>query len=226
MVQVLRLTVGSLVILFNGEGGEYRAIISTITKKTVTLEIQVFDNLDLESRLNICLVQGVSRGERMDYTLQKATELGVTGISPLNTERTVVNLKAERSIKRVTHWQKIVNSACEQCGRNVVPQVMQVNKFTHWITEQAADPVDDRRIKVLLDHRAQQSISSLFDSLPNKPSSVVLLIGPEGELTEQENDFAIQAGFSPVQLGPRVLRTETAAVVALSILQSISGDLC
>ncbi len=238
MIQVLRLTAGSPVILFNGEGGEYHAIINTISKKEVTVEVTEFTSKDVESRLKVTLLQAVSRGERMDYTLQKATELGVTDIKPINTERAVVNLKGDRALKRVSHWQKVVNGACEQCGRNIVPQVQQIENFKDCVLNLAngayladgsisADgsfPVNT--IKLLLYPEAQQSISSCVKSLSAENLLIILLIGPEGGISQEELDLAIQAGFKMVHLGPRVLRTETAAVVALSILQSILGDLC
>ncbi len=238
MIQVLRLTAGSPVILFNGEGGEYHAIINTISKKEVSVEVTEFTSKDVESRLKVTLLQAVSRGERMDYTLQKATELGVTDIKPINTERAVVNLKGDRALKRVSHWQKVVNGACEQCGRNIVPQVQQIENFKDCVLNLAngayladgsisADgsfPVNT--IKLLLYPEAQQSISSCVKSLSAENLLIILLIGPEGGISQEELDLAIQAGFKMVHLGPRVLRTETAAVVALSILQSILGDLC
>ncbi|NOX42803.1 MAG: 16S rRNA (uracil(1498)-N(3))-methyltransferase [Gammaproteobacteria bacterium] len=242
MAQVLRLKVGSPVILFNGGGGEYRAVIRSIAKQSVILDVEAFNDRDVESGLKIILAQGVSRGERMDYTMQKATELGVTEIIPINTQRTVVNLKGDRSIKRLNHWQKIVSSACEQCGRNIVPQVAQVDNFRNWIAmpmptligvslNDNSDNNSDNIVKILLHHEAQQSISSLATSLSDltvssKKLTIVLLIGSEGGISAEERDLAIQAGFKLAHLGPRVLRTETAAVVALSILQSTLGDLC
>ncbi len=222
MIQVLRLTAGSPVILFNGEGGEYQAVINTINKKEVSVDVTEFTNREMESRLNVTLVQAVSRGERMDYTLQKATELGVTAIKPINTERAVVNLKGDRALKRVSHWQKVVNGACEQCGRNIIPCVEQIEDFKDCISKSV--PVNT--VKLLLHPEAQQSLSSFVTSLSNENLLIVLLIGPEGGISQEEHDLAIQAGFNVIHLGPRVLRTETAAVVALSILQSMLGDLC
>jgi 16S rRNA (uracil1498-N3)-methyltransferase len=156
----------------------------------------------------------VSRGERMDYTVQKAVELGVSHIVPVVTERTVVNLKAERRERRQAHWQSVVNSACEQSGRNRVPRVAPVTDFGHWLTTVPAG------LKLVLHHRTAQGLAGLAP--PNGP--VTLLIGPEGGLSAGEIDAARGAGFQPLCLGPRVMRTETAAVAALAVLQWRWGD--
>jgi len=240
MIQVLRLTVGSRVPLFNGDGGEYKATIKSIAKKEVLVDVTEFNDPKLESELKINLLQAVSRGERMDYTLQKATELGVTAITPIKSERTVVNLKGDRALKRISHWQKIVNGACEQSGRNIVPQVHQVEDFRACLSalmdgscsllaegsSSADDTTPVKLVKLLLHPHASQSIPSFARSLPKDNLLVILLIGPEGGLSPQEHELAVMAGFEQAHLGPRVLRTETAAVVAISILQSTLGDLC
>lgn len=225
MLQVLRLKVGAPLILFTGDGGEFHAVIRAINKQTVSLEIDEFIERDVESELKISLAQGVSRGERMDYTIQKAVELGVNSIVPLKTQRTVVNLKGDNSNKRVMHWQKIVNSACEQCGRNTIPPVCAVEKYTSWLSGQDDSLNTDKSIKILLHHCADESFSSLADLSPAGLDQITLLVGPEGGLSDEENDLALSAGFKPVKMGPRILRTETAAIVALSVIQSRWGDL-
>ena len=159
-------------------------------------------------------MQGVSRGERMDYTVQKAVELGVAQIVPVNTERTVVNLKGDRQVRRQQHWQAVVNGACEQSGRNVVPEVKPIVPLQQWLDAPAAG------LKLVLHHRAETSLGEL----PKPEGPVVLLIGPEGGLAPAELSAAQSAGYLPLRLGPRVLRTETAAVAALSVLQWLWGD--
>jgi len=232
MTQVLRLTTGSSTILFNGQGGEYNAIITCVSKKEIVVNITEYSDSNVESRLKINLVQAVSRGERMDYTLQKATELGVTEITPVITSRTVVNLKGDRADKRVSHWQKVVNGACEQSGRNSVPQVQPIKKFNDWLSENTgiannvANSITNTAVKLLLHPDAEQSFRSFVTKLPVDCLTVTLLIGPEGGISQQEHEMAMLAGFKMLHLGPRVLRTETAAVVAISILQSNLGDLC
>ncbi len=231
MVQVLRLKVGSPLIVFDGCGGEYRAVIDQVAKHSVDICLQEFVDNELESGLEICLAQGVSRGERMDYTVQKAVELGVTEIVPLKTERTVVNLKGDHRDRRKNHWQKIVNSACEQCGRNTVPSVLPVDKFINWVADQGVESEHNKstdentRLKIMLHHEAEHGFSSLQDLSAGPNMHVTFLVGPEGGLSEEECELASKAGFVSVRLGPRVLRTETAALAAISVMQSIWGDM-
>ena len=214
VTRVLRLKAGDALRVFDGEGGEYEAVISNVGRRVATIEIGDFVDRSVESPLELVLVQGISRGERMDYTVQKAVELGVTRIIPVMTERTVVNLKGERKDKRREHWQSVVNSACEQCGRNTIPQVAPVITFHDWLGE------PNEGYKLVLHHRAQ-------NTLPERPpqqGSITLLIGPEGGLSFVEISAAQSAGYLPLRLGPRVMRTETAAVAALSVLQWTWGD--
>ena len=231
MVQVLRLKAGSPLIVFDGCGGEYHAVIDEVAKHSVNIFLQEFIDHEVESGLQICLAQGVSRGERMDYTVQKAVELGVTEIVPLKAERTVVNLKGDHRERRQNHWQKIVNSACEQCGRNTVPSVLPVEKFINWVADQGLESEHNKTtegktgLKIMLHHEAEHGFSSLRDRGAGQNTQVTLLVGPEGGLSEEECKLASKAGFVSVRLGPRVLRTETAALAAISVMQSLWGDL-
>ena len=212
--KVLRLTVSSPLILFDGKGGEYPATITNIDKRNVEVELGSIVDINIESPLSITLAQGISKGERMDYTIQKAVELGITRIVPLNTERSVVNLKGERQEKKMAHWQGIIISACEQCGRNILPELLPMQSLDQWLSE------DQRETRLLLDHRASNSVSTLEGS-----DEFTLLIGPEGGLSETEKEKAYAQGYKGLRLGPRILRTETAALTALAALQSRFGDL-
>ena len=210
--RVLRLNVGAAVQLFDGSGQEYRGELTCVTKKTVQVSLQeCLDGLP-ESSLHIHLGQGLSRGERMDWAIQKATELGVADITPLFTERCEVRLNDERAQKRLEHWQQIAISACEQCGRSTVPVIHPPQSLKDW---QAAVQAD---LKLVL-HPVAQPLTEHA-----APTSLAFLIGPEGGLTDTEVTQAAEQGFQPARLGPRVLRTETAPVVALSVAQQLWGD--
>jgi 16S rRNA (uracil1498-N3)-methyltransferase len=179
------------------------------------VRITEFDKADRESNLSIHLAIGISRGERMDLIVQKATELGVSEITPLFTERCEVKLSGERLDKKVNHWQQVAISACEQCQRNSLPSINAPVKIEQWQVN------CDASLKLVLHHRTDQSLSDM----PPPSGQVALLIGPEGGLSEREIEQAISLGFSPLALGPRVLRTETAPLAAISILQSLWGDM-
>jgi 16S rRNA (uracil1498-N3)-methyltransferase len=212
--KVLRLKSGDAVVLFNGEGGEFQACIEALERRSVRVRVGAFVARELESPLDLVLAQGISRGERMDYTVQKAVELGVSRIIPVDTERTGVNLKGDRQIKRRDHWQAVVNSACEQSGRNRVPVVEEVLGLAQWLGQAPEG------FKLVLHHRATQGLSE-----GQQPQGrIILLIGPEGGLSEHEIELAQGVGFQPLCLGPRVMRTETASVAALSVLQWLWGD--
>lgn len=210
--RVLRLAVGAQIQLFDGSGDEYLSEITAISKKVVSVELtkQVAGLPD--SSLAIHLGQGLSRGERMDWAIQKATELGVTEITPLFTERCEVRLNDERAEKRLAHWRQIAISACEQCGRSRLPVIHPPKLVAEWIQALQAD------LKLVL-HPVAQPLTA-----HQPPNSLAFLIGPEGGLTEAEVAQAADAGFLPARLGPRVLRTETAPVVALSVAQQLWGD--
>jgi 16S rRNA (uracil1498-N3)-methyltransferase len=172
--------------------------------------------VEREARLHVVLVQGLSSGDRMDFTLQKAVELGVAAIQPVATERSVVKLRDERAQRRLEHWQNLVIAACEQCGRNRVPSVAPVLAFDQWI---AGLPATDE-CRLLLSPGATVALRDLQPV----PQRVLLLAGPEGGLSPAESGIAQSRGFRPVRLGPRVLRTETAALAALAAMQALWGD--
>lgn len=213
--KVLRMEVGHEVTLFNGEGGEYRALITHIGKNGVTVKTTAFHEREAESSLAVTLAQAISGGDRMDFTLQKAVELGIRHIQPIAGERSVVRLSGERAEKRVRHWQQIAISACEQCGRNQVPAVAPILTLSNWLGS-----LPSGGIRLTL---APDAPTRLRD-LPRPTEPVTLLIGPEGGLTPEEVKAAASCGFSPVRLGPRVLRTETAALAALAAMQTLWGD--
>ncbi len=220
VARVLRLREGDAIVVFNGQGGEYHGILRRLDKRAATVQLQNFIEVDVESPLKIVLAQGISRGERMDYTVQKAVELGVYSIVPLQTERTVVNLNDERKDRRRQHWQTVVYNACEQSGRDVVPLVEPVIKLSNWLQTLSVKTAGEEN-KFVLNHRIELGVDSL---LINSEQPIYVLIGPEGGLAEDEIAQAEQAGFMSVRLGPRVLRTETAAMAFVSALQAKWGD--
>jgi 16S rRNA (uracil1498-N3)-methyltransferase len=215
LIVVLRRIRGDEIVLFNGRGGEYAARIETVGKRKLTARIWQFRDVSRESALPVTLVQAVSKGERMDYTIQKAVELGVTSIQPVITEHVVVRLDAERWARKQEHWQGVAIAAAEQSGRTRVPVVAPVLDLNDWMSK--CPPEAFRLILSLTVTPAPARRA------PGQP--VVLLVGPEGGWSELERKLADLAGFSGLALGPRVLRTETAGVVALAVLQSQWGDL-
>jgi 16S rRNA (uracil1498-N3)-methyltransferase len=216
-VGVLRLRVGESVTLFNGDGAEFHGILENCGGKGATVRLLTRIDADRESPLQVHLAQGISSGERMDYTLQKAVELGVSAIQPLTMRRTVVRLSDEKAIRRRAHWQGVVNSACEQCGRNLLPPVAEIQEFVAWQRGQAKD---GETLKLLLDPEGGVGLRDL----PPPTSPIILLAGPEGGFDPAERKLAHAAGFQGLRLGPRVLRTETAALAALAALQAVWGD--
>jgi 16S rRNA (uracil1498-N3)-methyltransferase len=214
VARVLRARVGDTLTLFNGKGGEYTGVIKQIDKRQVTVEINDFSAREVESPLNLYLAQGIARGEKMDFIVQKAVELGVKKIIPLITERCNVRLDNEREEKRLQHWQAVAMSACEQSGRNRIPEILAPQTFAAWLPLVQAE-----QCYVLSPHRQEKLPSQL-----SATSTVVLLIGPEGGLSDSEVALAMQHQFLPLNLGPRVLRTETATIAALSVLQFHVGD--
>lgn len=216
--RVLRLAAGDAVTLFNGDGSEYAAVIERVARGAVAAKILDRRAVDRESALEVTLGQALSGGVRMDYTVQKAVELGVAAIHPLAADRSVVRLSAERAQRRVSHWQSVAIAACEQCGRNRVPPVAPVAALGSWIAQRAAR--GDNALQLLLSPGA----ATRLRDLPRPAAAVTLLAGPEGGCTPAEEAAAQRSGFTPVQLGPRVLRTETAAVAALAAMQALWGD--
>jgi 16S rRNA (uracil1498-N3)-methyltransferase len=213
---VLRAKAGQPVILFNNTGVEARAVILQVDRKRVVVRIDDVAIVENASPLSIHLAVGVSRGERMDFVLQKSTELGVTAITPLFCERTEVKLSGERLQKKLDQWQKIIVGACEQSARTRLPSLYPANSLQNCLA------ADESELRFVLHHRSEYSL----DQHVKKPASVLLLIGPEGGLSDSEIDVAQQGGCVPWTLGPRVLRTETAPLAALSVLQYRWGDFC
>ncbi len=211
---VLRLKKGAELIVFDGKGGEYPAVLVELHKEAVSVVLGEFNPRDLESPLYTHLGLGISRGERMDLGMQKAVELGVSAITPLFTKRCVVQLDEGRKGQRLRHWRKVVQSACEQCGRNRLPDVCAPMELEDWVAHQ-------RGLRLFLHPHGGKNLRDL----PPPSGPVCLLSGPEGGFAEHERSFALDAGFITLRLGPRVLRTETAALAALAAIQTIWGDL-
>ncbi len=222
VTRVLRLRVGEALTLFDGRGGEYAARIEQ-GGKAVTVAVGEHRALERESPLALTLAQGVSRGERMDLVVQKATELGVARLQPVLTERSVVRLDAQQAQRKLSHWRAIAIGACEQCGRNRLPEIAEPCALSQLLSAAAARAAaaDSAGVRLLLSPAAQRRIGDLAGAL----SAVTVLIGPEGGLTEREQQAAVAAGFIAVRLGPRVLRTETAAIAAITLLQREFGDI-
>jgi 16S rRNA (uracil1498-N3)-methyltransferase len=216
ITRVLRLRNGDALTVFDGSGGEFGARIEEFRKDSVVVCVEDHRPLDRESPLPLTLAQGISRGERMDWIIQKATELGASRIVPLFTKRSVVRLDEKQAERKLQHWRAIAVAACEQCGRNRIPDLAAPMDFfdvlpadASGVTRLLLSPTGDLRI----------------DDLQDVAKGITVLIGPEGGLEDVEQEAAIAAGFKAVRLGPRVLRTETAAIAALTIIQRYFGDL-
>ncbi|HEX6529287.1 MAG TPA: 16S rRNA (uracil(1498)-N(3))-methyltransferase [Burkholderiales bacterium] len=211
-IHVLRLREGEEVTLFNGRGGEYAARIASIQRLRISIDLLEHRPVERESPLRVTLVQGVSAGEKMDSTVRKAVELGVAEVQPVLATRSVARPKGERADSRRAHWQKVAIAACEQCGRNRIPAV------------QPLTSVEDYRpgegMKVLLSPQARLRFSEALKD----GTAFILAAGPEAGFTAEEESAFVAAGFLPVSLGPRVLRTETASVAALAALNALRGD--
>lgn len=218
--KVLRMQVEDELILFNGDGADYRAQILRINKNEVAVKITDAQAVDCESPLHVTLAQAISSGERMEFTLQKAVELGVAHIQPIAAERSVVKLNGERAEKRREHWQNVVISACEQSGRAFVPTVSANLSLADWLSNINENGRDEFSMKLLLSPGAALTLHQL----PKPKGRICLLIGCEGGLSDQEQQNAELCGFQPVRLGHRVLRTETAAMAALAAMQTLWGD--
>lgn len=210
---VLRLKKDAHIILFNGHGGEYLCTVAEVSRKAVLINVEQWSDRSVESPLQVTLGLGISRGDRMDLTVQKAVELGVNHITPLLTERCVVQFKGEKKPQRLLHWQKIVQRAAEQSGRTTLPALLEVEQLQNWIGNQQG-------LKVFLDPYAETTLMELSP----EAMKVTLLTGPEGGFSNQERDAAKASGFIPVRLGSRILRTETASLAALAAVQMLWGD--
>ena len=214
-IQVLRLKQGSPLRLFNGCGLEYSAVLEQVTKRSSFVKLTNKVTNNSESPLNITLLQGISRGERMDYALQKAVELGVNRIIPVVAERCNVQLSGGRDKKRLHHWQGVMISACEQSGRTLLPELTNLMQLDEALVH------NEVSCRLVLDPNAEIG----FTHLDKQEKAITILIGPEGGLSEQEIQQAMTVGYQPVKLGPRVLRTETATAAALAVVQTLWGDL-
>ena len=218
-IGALRLREGDAVTLFNGDGYEYDGVLAAhASLKEAGVQLLASQLADRESPLRVTLAQGISSGDRMDITLQKSVEMGVMAIQPLNMRRSIVRLSGDKLEKRRAHWQAVVVSACEQCGRNVVPEVLPILDFADWRRAQNVTS----GLLLLLDPEAESSLPNL--NALERGSAVTLLAGPEGGFDPVESTMAKAAGFVGVRLGPRVLRTETAALAALAAMQVLWGD--
>ncbi|OOG28571.1 16S rRNA (uracil(1498)-N(3))-methyltransferase [Thioalkalivibrio denitrificans] len=219
-IQVLRLRPGARITLFNGRGGEYQAEITLADKRRSAADIKAFEDRDTRPALSVTLVQGISRGERMDFSLQKATELGVSRVVPIITRHSQARGDARRLANRHSHWQGVIISACEQCGRNELPILEPATTLDQWLSDER-DAYGGEICGLVLDPQADHGLGNMS---PRGP--VHLLIGPEGGLDDAEIALARRHGMHPVSLGPRILRTETAGIAALAVIQALWGDLC
>ena len=217
LLTVLRLKPGAPLVLFDGSGFEFQAVIAEADKKQLWVTLAAAHGPAVESPLRVTLAQGVSRGERMDYTVQKAVELGIAEIVPVLTERSVVKLDKDNGARKREHWRAVAIGACEQSGRVRVPEVQPPLPLANFLAD-----LPQAGLKLLLDPLGGSTAHELPRPADGK---VLLLVGPEGGLSEHERNLAARVGFLGLKLGPRILRTETAALVALSLLQSAWGDL-
>ncbi|MGH8122818.1 MAG: 16S rRNA (uracil(1498)-N(3))-methyltransferase [Rudaea sp.] len=223
VARVLRLQRGSALILFNGDGREYDAQLASVAKHAVSAQVTSARDADCESPLQLTLAQSIARGEKMDWILQKATELGVASIVPLVTERTEVKLDEERAERRVAHWRSVIAGACEQSGRTRLPQIEAPQRLDRWLGGLA----DDGAPRLALLPEGEVSVRHFIqvEKISAKDTGVLLCVGPEGGFSEQDAALLRHAGFHGLRLGPRILRTETAGLAALAALQAMAGDL-
>jgi 16S rRNA (uracil1498-N3)-methyltransferase len=212
-VRVLRLAVGDALTLFDGAGGEYAATLVRIDRRGASVRIERFVAIERESHLAVTLAQGIAANDAMDYAIRKATELGVTSIQPLVTARSAPFPPGERGDKRLAHWRQVAIAACEQCGRNQIPKVMSLVALSDYRAESTG-------LKLLLSPLSEAPLSKIA----TKGEAFVIAAGPEAGFNAAEEAALVEAGFVPVRLGPRVLRTETAALAALAALNALRGD--
>lgn len=212
--KALRLKSGDALVVFDGRGGEYEAALTRVDKGSVDVKVGAFRDVEREPRLRVGLVQGLPEADKMDWVIQKAVELGVAWVQPLVCDRSVVRLSGERAARREAHWRRVAVAACEQAGRNRIPEVRPTLGFQSWI----AMPSDALRWML-------EPAGAPIGSRGPPPESFELVVGPEGGLSERERDLAVGRGLEPVGLGPRVLRTETAGLAALAAIHALWGDL-
>ena len=217
LARVLRLERGHPLILFNGDGCEYKATLASLAKRAVTAEVTAVQAVERESPLHLTLAQGIARGEKMDWILQKATELGVARIVPIVTERTEVKLDEERAERRVLHWTQVIAGACEQSGRTRLPQIEMPQRLDRWLTALE----NDAALRLALIPGGEMDARSL----PAMSHGALLCVGPEGGFSDKDIAMLEQSRFHALRLGPRILRTETAGIAALAALQALQGDM-
>ena len=213
VAKALRLKAGDALVVFDGRGGEYDAAIQRVDRDRVDVKVAAFRDVDRESPITVGLVQGLPEADKMDWIIQKATELGVAWVQPVICERSVVRLSGERAARREAHWRRVAVAASEQCGRTRIPEVRPTLGFQSWI----AVPAEIARWMLV------PGASAIASRAP-APSPLELVVGPEGGLSERELDLAMGRGCEPVSLGPRVLRTETAPLAALAAIHALWGD--
>lgn len=215
---VLRLAAGDGVTLLNGLGGEFQARLTVVARKSVEAEVEAFSQRDSEAPYPVTVAQALASGDKMDWVVEKTVELGAVAIEPVAAARSLLRLAGERADKRVAHWRAIARAACEQCGRNRLPAIAPIDAFDRWVAAQR----DRLGMKLMLSPVHPAAFSSLEKPAPGTP--ITLLIGPEAGLTDAEEALAVSAGFAPILLGPRVMRTETAALAALAAIHARWGD--
>lgn len=227
LLNVLRCREGDAVILFDGLAGEYHTTITSKEKKRLTLQLVEHKIIQRESPLSLHLMQSISKGDRMDFVVQKAVELGVTRITPLITQHGSVKLDADRMIKKVEHWRQIAISACEQCGRNTLPQIDPIISWSDMLVqlrEEEKPPVSEEFIIRWILHPDTDSMHQISQIAQKIVLAAKIFIGPEGGFSDNEVTAARAAGYTAITVGPRILRTETAAIAAITLLQTLFGD--
>jgi len=215
VMQVLRLRPGAGIRIFNGHGPEWDAVLLEGRRSEIRLEVGAIVETIAESSLALTLAQGIARNDRMDFILQKSVELGVSRIQPLWMQRCQAHIRSERLEKRLRHWQGVIISACEQCGRSTLPELCYPEDFTAWIGRQGTSP---------LGLMLQPDSTQVLNDLPAPEGDIVILVGPEGGLNREEQRLAAASGFRGIRLGQRILRTETAALSALASIHALWGD--
>lgn len=225
--RALRMQVGDKAILFNGDGNDYLCELTLVKKNEVVAKVKSARAVTSESPLKITLVQAISSGDRMDFTIQKAVEMGVTAIQPIASQRSVVKLSGDRAEKRREHWQNVVISACEQSGRAIIPEVLPALSLANWLatlppptSQEEGRSEGKNMLRLTLSPTANQTLHDL----PNSTAEICLLIGAEGGLTDDEINLATTQSFIPIRLGKRILRTETAPLAAIAAIQTLWGD--
>lgn len=221
-LHVVRLQPGAALTLFDGRGGQYRATLLETGKKRASAAVDAFDDIDVELPYAVTLAQGLPEGAKMDWIVEKAVELGVAAVQPLAAQRSVVRLSGDRLDKRQAHWQSVIESASEQSGRNRLAQLLPLAEFRRWIDTPPAG-TQPPQPRILLSPRGTESLAGWAQA--NPAQVLTLLVGPEGGFSPEEEDAAIAAGALPLTMGPRVLRTETAALAAMAMLAGIWGGM-